>query len=137
MTSLSIKQILATGLGALSLLWIGAADAASPLSVAGTWAATGNQTLGSLVITQTANTAVCKPIIGSIFGSAIEGFYCPVTGRIVFARRTATGVPFQLYEGYVARDAAIDRIGGTFKIWNATGGGLSNEGVDFNFSATK
>lgn len=117
---------------------IGVAEAASPASIAGVWAASANQTLGALVIAQAAVPAgVCKSISGTIFGATIEGYYCSVTGRVVFARRLANGVPFQLYEGYVARDAAVDRIGGTFQVWNATGGRLSNEGVDFNFSATK
>ena len=131
-----IKGICAA-VGALSMLGAGSVEAASPPSVAGNWAATGNQTLGALSIAQAASVNVCKPIRGTIFGSTIEGYYCPVTGRIVFARRLANGTPFQLYQGQVARDAAIDRIGGTFLIWNATGGGFGNEGPDFNFSATK
>jgi len=132
-----LRPVCATALGFMSLLWMGAANAAHPLSVAGTWAATANQTLGSLRIVQPASAAVCKPISGTIFGSSIEGFYCPVTGRIVFARRTRAGIPFQLYEAHVSTDAAVDRIGGSFLIWNATGAGFANEGVDFNFSATK
>lgn len=132
-------RILITLVALTTLGTAGTANAASPLNIAGNWSATGNQTLGNLSIFQAASAAVCKPISGSIFGgtSHIEGFYCPVTGRIVFARSTSGGIPFQLYEGYVARDGVVDRIGGTFQIWNASGGGLSNEGVDFNFSATK
>ncbi len=131
------KHAIAIALGSMSLLWIGVANAAHPPSVAGVWAATANQTLGPLNIVQAVSANVCKPISGTIFGSSIQGFYCPVTGRIVFARRTAAGLPFQLYEGHVGRDAAIDRIGGSVLIWNTSGGGLANEGVDFNFSATK
>ncbi|MGQ0446463.1 MAG: hypothetical protein ACT4O2_15395 [Beijerinckiaceae bacterium] len=115
----------------------GAANAAHPLSVAGTWNATANQTLGVLAIAQPASAATCKPINGTIFGNTIEGYYCPAVGRIVFARRTGGGTPFQLYEAHVSRDGVTDRIGGSFLIWNASGGGFSNEGVDFNFSATK
>ena len=130
---------LTSALFGVSLLGIGAANAASPASVAGSWSAVGNQTTGFLRIAQGASAAVCKPIAGSIFVAAnsIQGFYCPVTGRIVFARRNAGGVPFQLYEGHVSRDGAIDRIGGSFLVWNAAGGGFANEGVDFNFSAAK
>jgi hypothetical protein len=129
--------VLAVSAGLLSLLGPNPADAASPASIAGTWSATGNQATGSLVIAQASSTATCKPISGTIFGSTIEGFYCPATGRVVFARRLSSGIPFQLYQGQVARDAAVDRIGGTFVVWNAAGGGAANEGVDFNFSATK
>lgn len=131
------KQIGVAALGAMSLLWAGVAQAAHPASVAGGWRATGNQTLGALNIVQAASAAVCKPISGTIFANSIEGYYCPVTGRIVFARRNAGGVPFQLYEGHVSRDALVDRIGGSFMVWNGPGGGFANEGVDFNFSATK
>lgn len=137
MQAASLGRAGATALGLLSLLWAGTADAAHPASVAGTWTATANQTIGALVIVQPASAATCKPISGTIFGSSIQGFYCPATGRIVFARRTAALVPFQLYGGNLARDGVVDRIGGTFLIWNSTGGGAANEGVDFNFSATK
>ncbi len=134
-----LGHVCAAALASTALLWTAAAYAAHPASVAGTWSAVGNQTLGNLVISQAASAAVCKPIRGAIFAAAttIEGFYCPVTGRIVFARRTAGGVPFQLYEGQVSRDGAVDRIGGSFIIWNGAGGGFANEGVDFNFSAAK
>jgi hypothetical protein len=130
----------AIAFGSMSLLWMGSVNAAHPASVAGNWAVTGNQSLGALVIAQPASAAVCKPISGTIFGSTIQGYYCPVTGRIVFARRAGFGAAFpffQLYEAHVSRDGVVDRIGGSFLIWNAGGGGFANEGVDFNFSATK
>jgi hypothetical protein len=46
-------------------------------------------------------------------------------------------VPFQVYEGHVSRDGRIDRMGGSFMIWNSLGGGAFNEGPDYNFSASK
>lgn len=124
-------------LGSIPLLCMAAANAAHPPSVAGNWAVTANQTLGGLVIVQAPSAAVCKPISGNIFGNPIQGNYCPVTGRIVFARQTGASLPFQLYQGHVSRDAAVDRIGGSFLIWNAAGGGFPDEGVDYNFSGTK
>lgn len=132
-----LRASCAASIGSLLLLCAGSAEAASPASIAGTWSVVGNQATGSLVIVQPSGSGTCRAISGTIFGSPIEGFYCPPTGRVVFARRLASGVPFQLYEGYVGRDGAVDRIGGTFIVWNASGGRLSNEGVDFNFSATK
>jgi hypothetical protein len=132
-----LKRAFAAAVG--FVLCVGAAHAAHPASVAGTWLAVGNQTTGGLVLSQTASGAVCKPISGFIFAASngVRGFYCPPTGRIVFARHTSSGVPFQLYEGQVSRDGAIDRIGGSFMIWNSLGGGAFNEGPDYNFSATK
>ncbi|MGH6840663.1 MAG: hypothetical protein ACREDV_00995 [Methylocella sp.] len=132
MTRIKITLVALTTLGTA-----GAANAAHPLSVAGNWNATANQTLGVLAISQPFSAATCKPITGTIFGNTIEGYYCPAVGRIVFARRTGGGTPFQLYEAHVSRDGVTDRIGGSFLIWNASGGGFSTEGVDFNFSATK
>jgi hypothetical protein len=123
-------------LGTLSFLWAGSAYAAHPASVAGTWTATGNLTTGQLVISQGTGTT-CRVINGTIFNSAIEGHYCPAVGRIVFVRKLSNGVPFQLYEGYVSQDAAVDRIGGTFKIWNLAGGAATTDGVDYNFNAFK
>ena len=123
----------------LSLLWAGAAFAAHVPVVTGTWAAQANQTTGSLVMTQFISARTCKPVTGTIFGNPIEGFYCPSVGRLVFARKTSGSgsTPFQFYEAHVSRDGAIDRIGGSFAVWNFSGGGLANEGVDFNFSATR
>ena len=139
METKSMKRALSAVLGLSALLWTSTAYAAHPASVAGNWNAVGNQTTGTLAIVQAASAATCKPISGSIFGAGttIQGSYCPSTGRIVFARRNAAGVPFQIYEGYVARDALRDRMGGTFMVWNAAGGGLANEGVDYNFSTFK
>jgi len=131
------KHLSAMVLGSILWLSMTPADAAHPLSIAGAWSATANRTLGALVISQGVNGAVCKPIRGTIFGSAIQGYYCPVVGRIVFARLNSSGVPFQFYEGHVSRDGTTDYIGGSFSIWNSSGGGFSDEGVDFNFSARK
>jgi len=141
MKSSFAARICAAFIGFIPLLSMAAANAGHPPTVAGNWSATANQTLGPLVIMQPASPATCKPIQGNIFGDRIQGFYCPSTGRIVFARlaqQAGAGlVPFQLYQGHVSRNAATNRIGGSFLIWNPAGGGLPDEGVDFNFSATK
>lgn len=131
-----IKAISVAAIGAISLLSAESALAAHPFSVTGNWSTVANQTIGNLAIVQAASAATCKPVSGNIFGSPIQGYYCPVTGRIVFAR-SANGVPFQFYEAHVSRTGAILRMGGSFAIWNASGGGSANEGVDYNFSATK
>jgi hypothetical protein len=139
MKTLISNRVCALVLSSISLLWAGTANAAHPASVTGNWNATGNQTLGILSIVQAAGITACRRITGSIFfaTNAIEGVYCPATGRIVFVRKLSTGVPFQLYEGHVSQDGIIDRIGGSFKIWNATGGAVTTDGPDYNFSATK
>jgi hypothetical protein len=136
MNTALLNRTMCATLGLLSLLWAGNAYAAHPASVGGTWTATGNLTTGQLVISQGAGTT-CRVITGTIFNSAIEGNYCPAVGRIVFVRKLSNGVPFQLYEGYVSQDATVDRIGGTFKIWNAAGGAATTDGLDYNFNASK
>jgi hypothetical protein len=130
------KAISVAAIGAISLLSAESALAAHPLSVTGNWSAVANQSLGNLAIVQAASAATCKPIAGNIFGSPIQGYYCPVTGRIVFAR-LANGVPFQFYEAHVSRTGLVLRMGGSVAVWNASGGGFANEGVDYNFSAAK
>jgi hypothetical protein len=137
MKSTFVIRSCAISIGSIPLLWMAAANAAHPPSIAGNWAVTANQTLGTLVIVQPASAAICKPITGNIFGNPIQGNYCPSTGRVVFARQTGAGIPFQLYQGHVSRDAPVDRVGGSFLIWNAAGGVLPDQGVDFNFSGTK
>ncbi len=140
MKHISMKRVCAALAGLAVLTMATAADAAHPASVAGRWNATANQTLGALTIVQPVSAATCKPISGTIFTNPIQGYYCPATGRIVFVRRTGSVVqtPIQLYEGHVSHDAVIDRIGGSFIVWNAAGGGgVANEGVDYNFSAFK
>ena len=142
MKAASRVGIFVTSLACLPLLFAEAAKAAHPPSIAGVWNAIGNTAGGALAINQFASAAVCKPITGSMFGvaNAVQGYYCPVTGRIVFARRALIGgvlTPIQFYEGHVSRDGVIDRMSGSFAVFNGFGGGFANEGVDFNFSATK
>lgn len=131
------KAISVAAIGAVSLFSAESALAAHPFSVTGNWSTAANQTTGNLAIVQAASAATCKPIAGNIFGSPIEGYYCPATGRIVFARKLANGVPFQFYEAHVSRTGVVLRMGGSFAVWNAVGGGFANEGVDYNFSAAK
>ena len=133
----SYTQASAALVGTLSLLWASAAGAAHPASVQGVWSAAANRTTGSLVIVQPASAAACKLITGTIFGSAIEGAYCPASGRLVFVRKLANGVPFQLYEAHVSQDGPIDRLGGSLVIWNTTGGTVTTDGPDYNFAAAR
>lgn len=126
-------SLAAAALGATPFL----AEAAHPVSIAGTWSIVANQSAGSMTIAQASSSAVCKPVTGSILGSSLEGYYCPSTGRLVFARKGSANIPFQFYEAHVSRDASVDRLGGSFAVWNADGGGFTNEGVDYGFYGAK
>jgi hypothetical protein len=137
MTTLSFARVCAFASVGIVVVSGGEALAARPASVGGNWTVVGNQTVSTLNITQFVTGAACKPIAGTAFGNSIQGVYCPTTGRIVFARRNSSGVPFQIYEGTVSQDGAVDRIGGTFIIWNSAGGAVATDGPDYNFSASK
>ncbi|MBD2515318.1 hypothetical protein H6G93_09900 [Nostoc sp. FACHB-973] len=107
-----------------------------PASVAGTWSVVGNQSVGSLVINQPSSTLNCKPISGTIFGTtAIEGFYCPSSGRIAFVRKSSNNFPYQYYQGNLSQTGSTLRIGGSFSAFlsNGSGGSLG----EYNFSASK
>lgn len=116
-----------------SLLWASAAYADGwPTTVQGNWSVVANQSSGTLSITQPSSTLNCKPISGYIFStsSTIQGFYCPASGRISFARRNSSGVPFQYYEGNLSQTGNILRIGGSFASFTSTYG-------EYSFYATK
>jgi hypothetical protein len=116
-----------------------------PSSVAGTWTVIGNQSSGSLVISQYAGAAgsQCKPIRGTIYGvDAIEGFYCPQSGRIVFNRYLGTTTtPKQNWSGNLSVFVQGQplRIGGLFASvrHNNTSGTLGGSLGEYNFSAVK
>jgi len=134
-----VKRICVIGVCVCSLLGFSAIYAAIPSNLSGIWAAVANVTTGELEIEQGTSTdgGYCFTVTGFIFNDPIEGYYCQYSGHLVFARLSANSVPFQLYDAVVSRDGTIDRLGGSFTIWNAAGGGLANEAVDFNFDASR
>jgi hypothetical protein len=116
-----------------------------PLSVAGNWSVQGNQHAGVLSITQYPGAAgsLCKPIRGTIYGvDAVEGFYCPYSGRIAFQRYiNLTLNPKQFWSGNLSQVVAGQplRIGGLFASFdhNNTSGTSGGSLGEYNFSATK
>jgi hypothetical protein len=138
MKTIRSKIMSLSAVAIMALAGINPAFAGYLANASGNWTVVGNQSVGALVIVQAASANLSKPISGTIFGSPIQGYYTPSTGKIVFARNWgATGTPFQLYQGNVSRVGGVNRIGGTFYIWNASGGGLADEGAEYNFSAQK
>lgn len=117
-----------------SLLWGGAAYADGwPTSVAGNWSIVGNQSAGTLSITQPVSNLYCRPIYGTIYGNPIEGFYCPYSGRIGFVRKTPSGIAHQYYQGNLSQTGSTLRIGGNFGVFNSNGGSFG----EYSFYATK
>ena len=117
------------GLSALtSALWVSSAFASTspPASVVGAWSARANQSTGTLNITSQAGAGACKAITGTLFGTALQGSYCPGGGEINFAVPTAN----QFYEGVVGDAGGITFISGHFAQWSGGHG-------RYNFSAQK
>jgi hypothetical protein len=116
-----------------------------PGSVTGLWGVVGNQSAGALAIQQYVGAAgsQCKPIRGTIYGvDAIEGFYCPGSGRISFLRYNLnTLVPKQHWSGNLSQVVAGQplRIGGLFATFdhNNLVGTLGGSLGDYNFQAVK
>jgi hypothetical protein len=125
--------------GMIGLLWASLA-AAAPASVAGTWSIIGNQSAGSLTLTQGAAATQCKPISGTIYpgtpaSTAVIGYYCPATGRIAFARKNSAGAVAQVWIGNLSEAGQPDRMGGTFHVVDSgAGGGTLGE---YNFQGQK
>jgi hypothetical protein len=88
-----------------------------PPSVTGTWTTRANQSSGTLVISTQSAAGNCRSITGTIFGDPLEGFYCPLSGRIGFARKNGT-MPFQYYDGVLSQDGANDYMSGSFAVWS-------------------
>src|SRR5688500_11212578 len=87
-----------------------------PLSIAGTWRVVANQTSGLLIINQV-GAGVCKRIVGTIFGSPVEGSYCPGAGTVTFHRYlNAAKVANQFYQAQLSVDSAVDHMGGSFGV---------------------
>jgi hypothetical protein len=79
-------SIPAACVGSAIMLWSGVALADGwPTSIQGTWNVVANQTAGQLIISQ-AGAGVCKRITGTIFGSQVQGSYCPGAGTLTFHR---------------------------------------------------
>jgi hypothetical protein len=116
-----------------------------PASVTGTWTVVGNQSVGSLAINQFAGAAgsQCKPIRGTIYNvDAVEGFYCPGSGRISFLRYDGnTLVPKQHWSGNLSQLVAGQplRIGGLFATFdhNNVVGALGGSLGEYNFWGVK
>jgi hypothetical protein len=116
-----------------------------PGSVTGLWSVVGNQSAGALAIQQYVGAAgsQCKPIRGTIYGvDAIEGFYCPGSGRISFLRYSGnTLVPKQHWSGNLSQVVAGQplRIGGLFATFdhNNLVGTLGGSLGEYNFQAVK
>lgn len=88
-----------------------------PRNVVGTWDLQANQSAGTLVITEQRHGEGCVPITGTIYSTnLIQGFYCRLSGRISFLRKTTGNVTFQTYSGNVSQQVPGLPLwmGGTF-----------------------
>jgi len=107
-----------------------------PESVEGSWAVTANRTNGTLNITSQGapSTGRCPAIGGTIYGDAIQGFYCPGSGRIHFVRKLTNNTTIQAYTAQLSDAGTVLRMGGTHTSVDVFFGGNLGE---YNFQARK
>ena len=127
------KSLSSVVFGSLTLLATSAMADGWPASVVGNWNVVGNQTAGVLSVTGQAAAGMCRRIVGTIYGNAIEGFYCPFSGRINFVRKNAANDTVQAWLGGVSMAGPTLRMGGTFASVTPAGGSLG----EYNFHAVK
>jgi hypothetical protein len=109
------------------------AFAAYPTSVVGTWNARANQTPGTMNITFQSGSGVCRQISGTYtsFGTfAVQGFYCPATGKIQFLLKDSANVTFQVYSANLTSTGATNYMGGSL-------GSFNNSFGEYSFFASK
>lgn len=121
-----------------SLMFAGPASAGDwPRSVVGTWDIQANQSAGTLQITSQGRGEGCVPIAGAIYNAnVVEGFYCRISGRISFLRKTTGNVSFQVYTGNLSQQIPGLPLwmGGTF---TSEDYGLGGELGEYSFFAKK
>jgi hypothetical protein len=92
-----------------------------PPTIVGTWQGVANQTEVKLIITSQGTVGECKAITGTLSNlpsggeSNIQGFYCPVSGRLTFARKDVhSNGTFQFYTGNLDDVGPELQMAGTF-----------------------
>jgi len=134
---MTFKARMATFVGTIGLVWGSIAAAAPPASVTGYWSIIGNQSAGTLYLSQGYATSTCKPINGKIYTNDIVlGYYCPPTGRIAFYRKNSVGVS-QAWVGNVSEvvTGQPQRMGGTFHALDMNAG--SGLWAEYHFQGYK
>jgi hypothetical protein len=109
-----------------------------PATLVGNWVVTGNHSTGTLSITSQASSPTdnCASISGTIYGDAIQGFYCPGSGRIHFLRKKSLNRTIQAWTGQLSytNPSQVLRMGGMFSSVDELEGGNLGE---YNFNASK
>jgi hypothetical protein len=124
----------------LALQWYaGAAVAAPPANVVGTWTVQVNQDVEEFIIENQGVPGKCKRIIGHINVSAeppLIGWYCPSTGRFhILHNNASTNATVRTFTGNVSDsvEGVPDKMAGTVAIIIGAFGDLGER----NFSATR
>src|SRR3954451_14005105 len=111
-----------------------------PTSVLGSWNVRANQSALVLRISTQAAGSGCVEITGTTTDvtaggviNNVQGFYCPLSGRVSFLRKNAqTNDTFQAYVGNLSITGNKNYMGGTFLQEDVSG----NLG-EYNFQASK
>lgn len=136
------KTNLVLATAAAALLWGSVANAAPLSSVTGRWSIIGNQHSGFLDLFQSIGSTACRAVSGTIYPGTtvvgkVNGYYCPGTGRIAFARNNAAGTVIQTWVGNISDvvSGLPHRMGGTFHALDAAAG--SGAVGEFHFQGQK
>jgi len=109
MKTLSLTAII------LALICIGPGDLHAinngfPLTLSGTWSGFSNQTPVTATFTEGVGTpGNCDSLIGTFGGNPIQGYYCPLSGRVGFAIFSG-GQPFEVCSGTLTQYGSINRV---------------------------
>ena len=102
------------------------AFALPPASIVGQWEGFSNLSEITVSIQTQTLPGPCEAITGTMAFSGgtdnIQGFYCPSSGRISFARNQPSGLTIQTYSGNVSDAASTEVIAGVFEVVGAGGG---------------
>jgi hypothetical protein len=105
-----------------------------PPRITGNWAVLGNFASGTLTISSQASSGQCQFIAGTVYGDAIQGFYCPGSGRIQFVRKiNSNNDTVQVWTGNVSQDSTVVHMAGTFTSVDPNGGSPG----EYSFHADK
>jgi hypothetical protein len=134
----ALAAVAALGVG---LFVSGAASAAPPPTVVGTWSILIDQTYTTLTIDSQGGGggpggSVCRVILGSLGIAPVNGYYCPGSGRVHFLHKNvSSGVTVRDFTGSVTAATANSpaQMAGTFNVVNVAFGPFG----EYPFSATR
>jgi len=102
-----------------------AIDNAFPQRISGFWSGFSNQTAVTAVFYESVGTpGSCDTLTGTFGGNPVQGYYCPLSGRVGFAIFSG-GQPFEVCSGTLTQSGSTNRITGWFAYFTTPRGEYS------------